>query len=748
MRKTGLTKNLIIDTDMGWDDLLAILLLLKNPNYNILGITVTGCGETHLNEGVDLALRLLTLGDLPNVPVCKGANKPGQYNHQFPPSFRNMMDDACGLKNSLPEPMGTIDKRMAWDFINDMLTEQENQITILSLGGLTNIDQLLKIKPKAKIENIERIVVMGGAINVDGNVASLNNSKPEWDQGSEYSTKTYAEWNIFLDPQAAKNTFNSEIPIKLVPLDTCDYAILDERYIDLITAQDKVAIFAQHLIKEKVAGPAKENIPLPVFDPLAAIVMTNDILNIYTTRKRIAVKTEEYSEDNTCGKTYVTHDKNIPHMEVTGAISTNDFKNAFQENINSPLTPLDDENITKNVAILVFEQVEMQDFAGAYEVFGAARNNNNTPAFNTFTVSNDKNPKRCNAGLPPTKGSTGSFFNITPDYSFDDAPDIDVLYIIGGEGIDALLKEEKKKPLFVPWIQKTTGSADYVAGTCSGVMLLASTLLLKNLKVTTHHTRFDQLKAFSNDNKLNLQVFDTRNGENYLHNPNSKFMTSGGVHCGIALALHIVELYQGIDKKEALATNVLEYTIPRGVSHPQSYTPHSVDPEHFVLGFSHLNIIMDSTKMMDEATEFYRKTLGFRESWSVWLSPETCKHFAKDAGFGDIDAKILVRFLVHPNAQFHLELMYYEYPKGEQTITFHKTNDVGGIRHVALEVNNIIDVYDWLSDMDGVKMLSDTPPERLAPDPQTFFYWLDPYGVQWEMEEGRPMARVINGIIG
>ncbi len=40
------------------------------------------------------------------------------------------------------------------------------------------------------------------------------------------------------------------------------------------------------------------------------------------------------------------------------------------------------------------------------------------------------------------------------------------------------------------------------------------------------------------------------------------------------------------------------------------------------------------------------------------------------------------------------------------------------------------------------------PPQRLTPDPQTFFYWLDPYGVQWEFEQGRPMARVINGIVG
>ena len=71
MKKIGLTKNLIIDTDMGWDDILAILLLMKNPNYRILGITVTGCGETHLDAGTELARQLLTLCNMPDVPVCK-----------------------------------------------------------------------------------------------------------------------------------------------------------------------------------------------------------------------------------------------------------------------------------------------------------------------------------------------------------------------------------------------------------------------------------------------------------------------------------------------------------------------------------------------------------------------------------------------------------------------------------------------------------------------------------------------------
>lgn len=103
MEKFGYPKNLIIDTDMGWDDVIAILLLMKNPNIRICGITVTGCGETHLESGVAIAQGLLALGNI-SAPVCRGATSPTMYNHQFPPSFRERMDKVCGFLKDLPAP--------------------------------------------------------------------------------------------------------------------------------------------------------------------------------------------------------------------------------------------------------------------------------------------------------------------------------------------------------------------------------------------------------------------------------------------------------------------------------------------------------------------------------------------------------------------------------------------------------------------------------------------------------------------
>ncbi|HEX9060528.1 MAG TPA: VOC family protein [Clostridia bacterium] len=79
--------------------------------------------------------------------------------------------------------------------------------------------------------------------------------------------------------------------------------------------------------------------------------------------------------------------------------------------------------------------------------------------------------------------------------------------------------------------------------------------------------------------------------------------------------------------------------------------------------------------------------------------------------------------------------MLYEEPKGDPEVHYHKTNDVGGISHVAMEVTNVEAAYEWLKNQDGVRILMPLTkgywnPEKLTPDPQTFFYWLDPYGVQ------------------
>ncbi|MCP4708571.1 MAG: nucleoside hydrolase, partial [Planctomycetes bacterium] len=105
---------------MGWDDVLSILYLLKNPDIDILGITVTGCGKTHLDDGVQLALALMELGNR-DAAVCAGTGTPTSLDHRFPEEFRNDMDRLMGLRKTLPKVTRKVDPRPAWDFISETL---------------------------------------------------------------------------------------------------------------------------------------------------------------------------------------------------------------------------------------------------------------------------------------------------------------------------------------------------------------------------------------------------------------------------------------------------------------------------------------------------------------------------------------------------------------------------------------------------------------------------------------------------
>ena len=176
------------------------------------------------------------------------------------------------------------------------------------------------------------------------------------------------------------------------------------------------------------------------------------------------------------------------------------------------------------------------------------------------------------------------------------------------------------------------------------------------------------------------------------------------------------------------------------------------DPGLYVVGISHLNVVVED---MEYATEFYGRTLGFVQAHNArgvmdypGLTRET---FARDAGFMDGQVNVDIRFLIHPTAGLYLELMKYHSPVGSQDIVFRNTNDIGGIRHVALEVSNADDVFYYLKQQPDVKMINESPeygpPEYLAPVTIKFFYWLDPWGVQWEMEEGRPIGN-LRGISG
>ena len=171
-----------------------------------------------------------------------------------------------------------------------------------------------------------------------------------------------------------------------------------------------------------------------------------------------------------------------------------------------------------------------------------------------------------------------------------------------------------------------------------------------------------------------------------------------------------------------------------------------------ILGISHINIVVDDINL---ATNFYSEALGFKiaenDDGAMDYKNVELESFARNAGFLDGKVQVDVRFLQHPTAKIFIELMRYQHPVGRKEPAVNNTYDVGGPRHIALAVSDVTAMFHYLLTIPGVRMINQSenygPPIELTPFPIKFFYFLDPWGTQWELEEGRPMG-TIPGIIG
>lgn len=340
---TNKVQKIIIDSDIGWDDVMSILLMMKNKAVEIAGITVTGCGETNLDDGVAIARGLLALANN-RAPVCAGAERPSSFDHAFPRSFRANMNDVMGLAPTLPPPCTPRDPRTAVQLMMDVLDAATDPVIFISIGGLTNIAELLTWATPRQLSRIGKIAIMGGAIEQDGkipgNVADLNNAKPQWNQGPLYGTNTTAEWNIFIDPLAAQTAFRwsvPKLPLELVPLNACNHVMLRPQYADLIKATDPVAQFLKQVIIAKT-GTSAEPDPVPVFDPLATTYGVGLLSDVTVETMKLDVKVVDTAAANTCGETFRTANPAIPDKKVVMAASEAEFIKVFTQLANAPLS--------------------------------------------------------------------------------------------------------------------------------------------------------------------------------------------------------------------------------------------------------------------------------------------------------------------------------------------------------------------------------------------------------------------------
>jgi inosine-uridine nucleoside N-ribohydrolase len=179
----GATRSVVIDTDMAADDWMAILFLLGRPEVTVKAITVTGAGEAHCEPGVRNARALVALAGSPDVPVACGRETPLAGSHTFPDAWRDRVDDLLGVE--LPDGPDQADPGSAVELLAATLSTATDETTLLALGPLTDIAQLLEESPTVA-SKIDALYIMGGAVDVEG---SVGNSGVQIDN-------PFAEWNI------------------------------------------------------------------------------------------------------------------------------------------------------------------------------------------------------------------------------------------------------------------------------------------------------------------------------------------------------------------------------------------------------------------------------------------------------------------------------------------------------------------------------------------------------------------------
>jgi len=195
----------------------------------------------------------------------------------------------------------------------------------------------------------------------------------------------------------------------------------------------------------------------------------------------------------------------------------------------------------RNVGILIFENVEVLDFAGPFEVFSRtrtvpgpeSRRSDDSAPFYVFTVAKSKDPIAATGGLI-----------VVPHHDFSDAPRIDLLVVPGGFGTRPLLHDEET----LEWIRRTAAASQQVTSVCTGSLLLGKAGLLEGKRATTHWAALDLLESLGTgaDVQRELRVVD------------DGIITSAGVASGIDMAFYVVERLCGRDVADETA-RYIEY---------------------------------------------------------------------------------------------------------------------------------------------------------------------------------------------
>jgi purine nucleosidase len=300
----------IIDTDVGIDDAIALLMVLAQPDIQIQAIT-TVFGNVPLAQATHNAALILELVDSGPIPLYRGGSKPLL---QYEPDHATDVHGSDGLGGmSEPEPRWPVEPEQASLALIRLARQNPGQITLLTLGPLTNIALAIRLDPDF-LKNIKRLVIMGGAVDGRG-----NSSPP-------------AEFNIAADPEAARIVFDACRRIELHPQlisweTTLAHPLSLADWQNIIAGDSVIAQFAQGLTKyiRQRMDPGRVQLFLWP-DPLAAAVAISPDIVLKQECRYIDVETGHGLARGQTIADYRRRSSYSPHIQIVREIDSGKFQ--------------------------------------------------------------------------------------------------------------------------------------------------------------------------------------------------------------------------------------------------------------------------------------------------------------------------------------------------------------------------------------------------------------------------------------
>ena len=268
-------RRIILDTDPGVDDALAILLAAASPELRLEAVTVVA-GNVGVDLGVRNALLALEAAASPQMPVvARGATRPLDRD-AVDASHVHGEDGLGGAAAELGEPVAKAADAEAVEVILQTISYSPGEITVIAIGPLTNLAQAC-LADAGTVSLAKEIIVMGGALRVPGNATPA------------------AEYNFYADPEAARILLGSGVPITLIGLDVTTQAKVEREEVAARTAasRSRAAAFGERVLRgyfafrEAQTGRAE----CLLHDPLAVAVAIDPSL-VTTERHSLDVETD------------------------------------------------------------------------------------------------------------------------------------------------------------------------------------------------------------------------------------------------------------------------------------------------------------------------------------------------------------------------------------------------------------------------------------------------------------------------